>query len=142
MATEALKPRGALWYGEPDAISNAIGCAKFRSRSHDTVIRVYDSAGNVTDTHEHVGDFKEWAICTSDTTMAAAGAVLARRAAATVVQAGNNWTIIQRRSGSPWECLTKSLLVMSSPVMFEFRNLSCLRHTKFAVFREPEAPPV
>ena len=27
---------------EPDAISNAIGYAKFRSRSHDAVIRVYD----------------------------------------------------------------------------------------------------
>jgi hypothetical protein len=26
-------PFGRLWYGEPDAISNAIGYAKFRSRS-------------------------------------------------------------------------------------------------------------
>ena len=33
---------GRMWYGEPDAISNAIGYAKFRSRSHDAVIRVYD----------------------------------------------------------------------------------------------------
>jgi len=24
------------------------------------VIRVYDEAGNVIDTHEHAGDFKEW----------------------------------------------------------------------------------
>jgi hypothetical protein len=24
------------------------------------VIRVYDDAGNVIDTHEHAGDFKEW----------------------------------------------------------------------------------
>jgi hypothetical protein len=30
------------------------------SRSHDALIRVYDEAGNVTETHEHVGDFKEW----------------------------------------------------------------------------------
>jgi hypothetical protein len=45
--------------GEPDAISNAIGYAKFYSRSHDAVIRVYDEAGNVIDTHEHAGDFKE-----------------------------------------------------------------------------------
>jgi hypothetical protein len=33
-----------LWYDEPDAISNAIGHAKFRSRSHNAVIRVYDEA--------------------------------------------------------------------------------------------------
>ena len=36
----------------PDAISNAIGYAKFFSRSHDAVIRVYDSAGNAVETHE------------------------------------------------------------------------------------------
>jgi hypothetical protein len=44
---------------KPDAIKNAIGYAKHRSRSHDAVIRVYDSAGNVIETHEHTGDFKE-----------------------------------------------------------------------------------
>jgi hypothetical protein len=27
--------------------------AKFRSRSHDAVIRVYDESGNVIETHEH-----------------------------------------------------------------------------------------
>ena len=27
--------------------------------SHDVVIRVYDGAGNVIETHENVGDFKE-----------------------------------------------------------------------------------
>jgi len=32
---------------------------KFFSRSHDTVIRVYDAAGNVIETHEHKGEFKE-----------------------------------------------------------------------------------
>ena len=41
-------PFGRLWYGEPDAISNAIGYAKFYSRSHDAVIRIYDDAGNVS----------------------------------------------------------------------------------------------
>jgi hypothetical protein len=54
LISDAL-PFGSLWYGEP----NAIGYAKFRSRSHDAVIRVYDSAGNVIDTDEHGGDFKE-----------------------------------------------------------------------------------
>jgi hypothetical protein len=38
--------------------SNAIGYAEHRSRSHDAVIRVYDDAGNVIQTHEHKGDFK------------------------------------------------------------------------------------
>ena len=58
LISDAL-PFGRLWYGEPDAISNAIGCAKFRSRSQDAVIRVYDESGNVIETHEHVGEFKE-----------------------------------------------------------------------------------
>jgi len=31
-----------------------------RSRSHDDVIPVYDTAGNVIETREHKGDFKEW----------------------------------------------------------------------------------
>ena len=36
---------GRLWYREPSAISNAVDYAKFRSRSHDAVYRVYDAAG-------------------------------------------------------------------------------------------------
>jgi hypothetical protein len=42
-----------------DAISNAIDYAKFYSRSHDPVIRVYDEAGNVIEAHEQAGEFKE-----------------------------------------------------------------------------------
>jgi hypothetical protein len=53
-------PFGRLWSGEPNAISNAIEYAKHRSRSHHAVIRVYDAAGNVIETHEHAGEFKEW----------------------------------------------------------------------------------
>jgi hypothetical protein len=30
------------------------------SRSHVAVIHVYDDAGNVIETHEHKGDFKDW----------------------------------------------------------------------------------
>src|SRR5213596_2933141 len=45
-------PFGRLWYGEPNAITNAIGYAKFFSWSHNAVIRVYDEAGNVIDTQE------------------------------------------------------------------------------------------
>jgi len=47
---------GRLWYTKPD---DAIGYAKHRSRSHDAVIDVYDEAGNVIETYEQVGDFKE-----------------------------------------------------------------------------------
>jgi hypothetical protein len=58
LISDAL-PFGRLWDGEPDAISNAIGYATHRSRSHKAVIRVYDDAGYVIQTHEHKGDFKE-----------------------------------------------------------------------------------
>jgi hypothetical protein len=46
-------------YGEPDGMSKAIGYAKFYSRSHDSVVRVYDAAGNVFETHEYKADFKD-----------------------------------------------------------------------------------
>jgi len=36
-----------------------IGYAKFNSRSHDAVIRVFDEPGNMIEAHEHAGDFKE-----------------------------------------------------------------------------------
>jgi len=55
----AVLPFGRLLYGEPNAVSNAVGYAKFYSRSHDAVIHVYDEAGNVIETHEHAGEFKE-----------------------------------------------------------------------------------
>jgi hypothetical protein len=49
-------PFGRLWYEQaPDAIEYA----KFRSRSNDAVVRVYDESGNVIETHEHRGEFKE-----------------------------------------------------------------------------------
>jgi hypothetical protein len=51
---------GRLVVWRPRRISNAIDYAKFYSRSNDAVIRVYDDAGNVIETHEHAGDFKEW----------------------------------------------------------------------------------
>jgi hypothetical protein len=51
LISDAL-PFGRLWYGELNAVSNAIDYAKFRSRSDDAVIRVYDAAGNVIETHE------------------------------------------------------------------------------------------
>jgi hypothetical protein len=50
-------PFGRLWYEHASA---ATGYAMHDSRSADAVIRVYDEAGNVIETHEHKGDFKEW----------------------------------------------------------------------------------
>jgi hypothetical protein len=50
-------PFGRLWYDRSD---HAVGYAMHSSRSHDAVIRVYDAAGSVIETHEHAGDFKEW----------------------------------------------------------------------------------
>jgi len=32
----------------------------FSVRSHDAVIRVFDESGDVIETHDHAGDFKEW----------------------------------------------------------------------------------
>jgi hypothetical protein len=58
LISDAL-PFSRLWYDGPNAISNAVGYASHYSRSHGAVIRVYDDAGNVIETHEHRGDFKE-----------------------------------------------------------------------------------
>jgi hypothetical protein len=53
-------PFGRLWYNTPD---NAIGYAMHSSRSQNALVRVYDAAGNVIETHENKGDFKEpWAL--------------------------------------------------------------------------------
>ena len=50
---------GRLWYAGPNAVANAVGYAEHRSRSHDAMIRVYDEAGNVFETHEYKADFKD-----------------------------------------------------------------------------------
>jgi hypothetical protein len=55
LISDAL-PFGRLWYEDASA---AVDYAKHCSRSHASVIRVYDVAGNVIETHEHAGDFKE-----------------------------------------------------------------------------------
>ena len=53
-------PFDRLWYGESNAVSNAIRYARSYSRLHHAVIRVFDAAGNVIETHEHAGGFKKW----------------------------------------------------------------------------------
>ena len=62
LISDAL-PFGRLWYDGPNAMSNAIGYAQQCSRSHGAVIRVYDEAGDVIETHEHKGDFREFLVC-------------------------------------------------------------------------------
>jgi hypothetical protein len=57
LISDAL-PFGRLWYGESNAVENAVGYA-LHYCSHGAVIRVYDAAGNVIETREHKGDFKE-----------------------------------------------------------------------------------
>jgi hypothetical protein len=59
LISDAL-PFGRLWYGDANAVANAIGYAQHFSRSHDAVICVYDESGNVIETQEHKGEFKEW----------------------------------------------------------------------------------
>jgi hypothetical protein len=39
-----------LWYRGPNSLRDAIGYAKFNSRLHHVLIRVYDEAGNVIET--------------------------------------------------------------------------------------------
>jgi hypothetical protein len=55
LISDAL-PFGALWY---ETAPDAIDYAKFRSRSHNALIRIYDEAGNLIETHEHKGEFKQ-----------------------------------------------------------------------------------
>ncbi len=55
LISDAL-PFGRLWYGEPNAISNAIGYAEHRSRSYRAVIRVYDAADNAICNPDEIRD--------------------------------------------------------------------------------------
>jgi len=41
-------------------IAGALRYAKSYSDSHAAVMRVYDDAGNLIETHQHKGDFREW----------------------------------------------------------------------------------
>jgi hypothetical protein len=53
-------PYSPLWYRGSNAIGDAVRYAKSYSRPHPVVIHFYDEAGNVIETHEDKGDFKEW----------------------------------------------------------------------------------
>ena len=58
LSSDAL-PYSPLWYRGSNAIVDAVGYAKSYSRPHPVVIRVYDATGNVIETLEYEGDFKE-----------------------------------------------------------------------------------
>jgi hypothetical protein len=45
--------RGPIWYAGPDAVRTAVAFARYRSRSRWAIIRVFNEAGKVTETHEH-----------------------------------------------------------------------------------------
>jgi len=52
---------GPILFAGSDAVRCAVAYAKYRSRArwHRAIIRVFDEEGNVIETHEHIGDFKE-----------------------------------------------------------------------------------
>ena len=42
---------GPIWYAGPDAVRYAVAYAKYCSRWHRAIIRVFNEEGNVTETH-------------------------------------------------------------------------------------------
>jgi hypothetical protein len=52
-------PFGKLWYSGPAAVSNAVGYAKCYSRACDVVVRVFNEGGDLVETHEQIGEFRE-----------------------------------------------------------------------------------
>ena len=63
LVSDAL-PFRRLWYGEPNAIENAVGYAHFYSRAESAVLRVYDEADNVIETHELRGILRRGEVLT------------------------------------------------------------------------------
>ena len=58
LISDAL-PYRPLWYRGPNAIMDAVRYARSYSRSRRIVVRVYDPTGNLIETLEYKGDFKE-----------------------------------------------------------------------------------
>lgn len=50
-------PLGLLWFEGPEAIDDAVNYARFFSRSHPAVIRVFDESGRIVETLEFADDF-------------------------------------------------------------------------------------
>ena len=50
-------PLGVLWFEGPEAIGDAVNYARFFSRSHPAIVRVFDESGRVVEILEFVDDF-------------------------------------------------------------------------------------
>jgi hypothetical protein len=50
-------PLGLLWFEGPEAINDAVNYARFFSRPHPAIIRVFDESGRITETLEFASDF-------------------------------------------------------------------------------------
>jgi hypothetical protein len=50
-------PLGLLWFEGPEATKDAVNYARFFSRSHPAIIRVFDDSGRVAETLEFADDF-------------------------------------------------------------------------------------
>jgi hypothetical protein len=50
-------PLGVLWFEGPEAIGDAVNYARFFSRSHPAIIRVFDESGTAVETLEFADDF-------------------------------------------------------------------------------------
>jgi len=59
LSSDALR-YGPLWYRGPNAIIDAVHHARSYSQPNPVVIRVYDTAGNVIESLDYKGEFKEW----------------------------------------------------------------------------------
>jgi len=57
LSSDALR-YSPLWFRGPNAIRDAIRYAKFYSQSHPVVIHLYDEAGKLIETQQHV--LKPW----------------------------------------------------------------------------------
>jgi hypothetical protein len=52
-------PLGLLWFEGADAMGDAVNYARFFSRSHSAIIRVFDDSGMLAKTLELVGDYSQ-----------------------------------------------------------------------------------
>jgi hypothetical protein len=52
-------PLGLLWFEGADAMGDAVNYARFFSRSHPAIIRVFDDSGMVAETLELAGDYSQ-----------------------------------------------------------------------------------